>query len=129
MIGPRPSKQTAADERHARELVKNRDEGLCVRCGRPGTNFDHRKGRGRGGRWEAANGQTLCGSGTTGCHGWVTSHPAEALEHGFDVPGYAHPELWPAYRVGLGFVLYDNTGGFQLISDATARLLTEGQVG
>jgi len=129
MIGPRPSKQTAADERRARALVKNRDQGLCVRCGLPGNNFDHRKGRGRGGRWAASNGQTLCGSGTTGCHGWRTMNPAQALEDGFDVPGYARPELWPARRHGVGWVLYDDEGGFEPIAAATARLLTEGQVG
>lgn len=29
---------------------------------------------------------TLCGSGTTGCHGWVEAHPAWATAHGWSVP-------------------------------------------
>lgn len=34
----------------------------------------------------------LCGSGTTGCHGWVESHRAVALEEGF----LLHAEQDPA---------------------------------
>ena len=38
--------------------------------------------------WEdsPANLVVLCGSGTTGCHGWVESHRAEARELGYLVP-------------------------------------------
>lgn len=98
MIEPKLPKQTAADERRARAAVKERDQGMCVRCGGPGTNWDHRKNRSQGGRWEASNGQTLCGSGTTGCHGFVTQNPAAAVLEGFTVPSWARPELWPAWR-------------------------------
>jgi len=31
---------------------------------------------------------TLCGSGTTGCHGWVEHHPKAAQAHGWSVARY-----------------------------------------
>lgn len=138
MITQRPTKQTAADERKARALVTERDSGVCVKCGRVhpihGVNWDHRKNRSQGGRWEASNGQLLCGSGTTGCHGWVTSHPKEALAEGWTVPGWADPRVWPARRWAADswgirravWVLYDNHGGFTVISDEDAARRMEG---
>lgn len=132
MIGPKTPKQTPADERRARAAVKERDQGLCVRCGRPGNNWDHRKNRSQGGRWEATNGQTLCGSGTTGCHGWRTQNPAPALLEGFAVPSWERPELWPAWRFDVqSWVLYfdapDEDGRWwREITQATADLLMSG---
>lgn len=100
MIGQRPPKQTAADERRARAAVKLRDNDRCARCRRPkpALNFDHRLPRGRGGRWTAANGQLLCGSGTTGCHGWKTENPEEATARGYTVPTGIDPTAWPVRR-------------------------------
>lgn len=136
MIAPKLEKQTKADERVARALVTLRDEGMCVRCRRVGavTNFDHRKNRSQGGRWSAANGQTLCGTGTTGCHGFVTSHPALAYVEGWGVPGWADPTSYPAARylptkhgtVRAAFVLYDDDGGWVEITEQEARERMEG---
>lgn len=128
MIGPKEPKQTKADERRARAALKERDQGTCVRCGGPGTNWDHRKNRSQGGRWAASNGQTLCGSGTTGCHGFVTQNPINAVFEGFAVPGYAHPELWPAWRINVGWVIYfdapdDDGNWWQTISESTAEFI------
>jgi len=128
MIGPKEPKQTPADERKARTDLAERDKGLCVRCGRPGNNWDHRKNRSQGGRWAASNGQTLCGSGTVGCHGWVTQNPTFAVLDGFAVPGYARPELWPAWRKDAGWVIYfdapdDDGNWWQTISESTAEFI------
>ncbi len=130
MIAPKLPKQTAADERVARDIVNGRDEGICVRCRRAGvpTNWDHRQNRSQLGRWRAANGQLLCGSGTTGCHGWKTSNPKAATEEGYSVPSWVDPAEWPARRyfptpfgtVRLGWCLYDDDGGVTEISDAEA---------
>lgn len=78
--------------------VRERDLGRCARCGhadisRPLTS-QHRVGRGMGGSradWinQPQNLLTLCGSGTTGCHGWVEHHPREAQAHGWAVSRYA----------------------------------------
>lgn len=38
-----------------------------------------------------ANLITLCGSGTTGCHGWVEHHPAEAKALGLSVSRWSYP--------------------------------------
>lgn len=98
MIGPKAPKPTPVEERQARAAVKGRDGGRCVRCGGLANNFDHRRNSSQGGQIVASNGQLLCGTGTTGCHGWKTSHPAEAIATGYAVPGYADPAFWPAAR-------------------------------
>ena len=127
-IAQRPPKQTRADEINARELVNLRDRGVCVSCGTVhplfGVNFDHRKNRSQGGIWSASNGQLLCGSGTVGCHGYMTQHPAEAIREGWAVPSYANPAEWPARRMVHGhliWVLYDDGGGWVEISEAEAK--------
>lgn len=80
----------------ARLIFTIRDGERCFRCARrlrwEGRGIEwsmhHRRPRGAGGTslaWVgmAANALTLCGSGTTGCHGWVESHRTEALELGY----------------------------------------------
>ena len=59
----------------------------CVRCGARATNWHHRLNRSQGGPDDAFNLVPLCGSGTTGCHGWVTLHPSEAEAVGLHVRG------------------------------------------
>lgn len=73
-----------------RNLIRERDGGMCRRCGRRGTNVQHRIGRGSGGSKRAVVNDpsalvTLCGSGTTECHGEITEHPAEAYETGWAI--------------------------------------------
>ena len=73
-----------------RRQVADRDKGRCLRCGMRGTNIQHRIGRGAGGTSRPeVNGLaalvTLCGSGTTGCHGHITEHPTEAYETGWAI--------------------------------------------
>lgn len=135
-MGPRLMKQTARDERTARTQVTERDGGLCVRClrGDP-TNFDHRKNRSQGGLWSASNGQLLCGSGTTGCHGWVTVHPHQAIIDGWAVPGWADPAEYPAARwfptplntLRKGWVLLDDMGAVLEVDAAEAELRMTGR--
>jgi hypothetical protein len=109
------------------EKIVARDQGKCVRCGRHVAHLQrgwawsihHRRPRGSGGTslaWvdQAANGIILCGSGTTGCHGWVEKNRRAAIDAGYlisalglsvaeDIP--LHPEL-------LGFVYLTNDGGW-----------------
>ncbi|WP_382307333.1 hypothetical protein [Herbiconiux sp. UC225_62] len=77
-----------------RQGVLNRDRNMCQRCGRTlglGANLQHRRARGRGGRGDGVsvnfpeNLLSLCGSGTTGCHGWVTAHPRLSDANGWSV--------------------------------------------
>lgn|GEM_PF-740775 len=76
----------------------------CENCGT--NNFDfgisihHRKPRGMGGTKKTeindpSNLLLLCGSGTTGCHGWIESHRTESYEKGLLVKQNDNPEEIP----------------------------------
>ncbi|GLU91318.1 HNH endonuclease [Agromyces sp. NBRC 114283] len=130
MIGPKLARPTPAEERDAYELATLRDSDTCQRCRRAqGTNRDHRKNRSQGGHTVASNLQLLCGTGTTGCHGWVTSHPADAVADGWAVPGWADWREWPARRwvpgpwgaLRLAWVLYDDEGAWVEIPEYEAH--------
>ncbi|QZN86929.1 HNH endonuclease [Cellulomonas sp. C5510] len=84
--------------------VVERDRGTCVRCGRPvdlsargiAWSVHHRRPRGMGGSRNpavsaASNALTLCGSGTTGCHGAVESDRDAARRQGYLVPQWRDP--------------------------------------
>ena len=78
-----------------RLVFEVRDNESCFYCGQGllwhqrGMSWSahHRKPRGAGGTsnpeiGKASNCVILCGSGTTGCHGWVETHRALASEYG-----------------------------------------------
>jgi hypothetical protein len=83
-------------------LVLHRDGYRCVRCSAPiegprGEDWSahHRKPRGRGGDNSPSNIVALCGSGTTGCHGFVESYRAEAYVKGWLVHTHHDPVRVP----------------------------------
>lgn len=98
--------------------VLERDLNSCRRClvhlSVRGYSIHHRQGR-RGVDANAlANVVLLCGSGTTGCHGWAHAHPEKAYASG-----------WMVRRTGL-----DDPEGIPLV-DITGRLFgltNDGQV-
>lgn len=72
----------------ARAAILEAGHGRCVGCGRQDVTTQHRRARGMGGTSSAAigsvaNGVPLCGSGTTGCHGWAEHHPDDAALMGW----------------------------------------------
>lgn len=71
------------NESRCRDVVSERCGDRCERCGAPQYTCHHRWKRSHGGPWEPANIVALCGSGTTGCHGWVEANPAAAIRLGF----------------------------------------------
>lgn len=87
------ARRTSPDAETVR-LVRERDDWRCARCGGWGPlSTQHRVARGMGGsRWPGINLPsnliTLCGSGTTGCHGWVEHHPGWARAHGWSVSAH-----------------------------------------
>lgn len=94
-----------------RTQVYERDQ-WCRRCGRSGGPFSihHRKGRRS---HDLSNLVLLCGTGTTGCHGYITEHPAEAYDTGWCVHRLSDddPEQIPLTDLhGRQFFLTD-TGG------------------
>ena len=83
------SKRTAS-------VIFDRDHGRCFRCGEfvwsgergASWSLHHRRPRGAGGSsvdWVnlPSNGVILCGTGTTGDHGWAESHREDARALGF----------------------------------------------
>ena len=83
------------------DQVLARDGLRCVRCGRRidmgDFSIHHRRPRKMGGTRDETinrcdNLVTLCGTGTTGCHGWVESHRAAAYALGLLV--HSHHFSW-----------------------------------
>jgi 5-methylcytosine-specific restriction endonuclease McrA len=83
-----------------RREVLERDGWTCVRCGVDVSgayvySIHHRKLRSQGGPNTPENLITLCGTGTTFCHGYVHAHPEEAYEAGWLVRAWLRPEDVP----------------------------------
>lgn len=81
-----------------RDTVAARSRGVCEAaisavCLGPATNMHHRRRRNIPPAHTVPNLLHLCGSGTTGCHGWITEHPAASKhqEAGWIVPSTADP--------------------------------------
>lgn len=104
-----------------RACIRERAGGFCERCGIRTVNdysIQHRKARGMGGTSDVAkarpsNGAWLCGSATTGCHGWVESHPNLAAREGFRVAQDEEPTMVPMLVRSRVWVLLDDDGGYQ----------------
>lgn len=129
-----PDRRDTGPSAAVRRMVLERSAGWCERCGTALHNGDqwiaphsihHRRPRGMGGTTDPATNSVvnlllLCGTGTTGCHGWVESHRAEAIAHGYlvaqsDAPGYI-PVLIasPAFIAHAPTLMYLTTdGGYQ----------------
>lgn len=96
-----------------RKLVMERDRYSCVVCGqtvinRPGS-IQHRRPRGSGGSRKADTNSpqnliVLCGTGTTGCHGWAESNRTEAFDAGWLVHAWENPAEVPVALSGIGVV-------------------------
>jgi hypothetical protein len=68
--------------------VDTREQQRCIRCGKwvESNGSRHHRQRRRDGGHSVANLVLLCGSGTTGCHGQVHSHPVYARATGYIIP-------------------------------------------
>ena len=92
-----------------------RDQWRCVRCGKfvLGDYSVHHRILGDRANMRAANLLTLCGSGTTGCHGWVHANPKQARADGYIVSKHTRVAL------ELAPVLYHQPGreGWFVIDD------------
>lgn len=97
-----------------RDLVYVRDGFACCLCGATyPLNLHHRRTAGMGGtrRPEShagANLMVLCGSGSTGCHGWVTENPDLARQRGYVVRQHANPADVPVIVHGVWSWLCDD---------------------
>lgn len=113
---PGPSRESC-------DIVDARDRYACTRCGRSLASTHgsrhHRQLR-RHGDHSPANLVLLCGSGTTGCHGWAHGNPASARSEGFIVPGWCDARKVPVGTI-WGWRVLRVDGTFDEISDAEAR--------
>lgn len=107
---------------YARSAIDGENRQCEVRildvCLGRGMNFQHRKNKSQGGLWLPSNGIDVCGSGTTGCHGWIHANPTAAVEKGWTVPSWADPAEVPVLlhtlHYGHDWVLLDEDGCYAL---------------
>lgn len=115
-----------------RDDIVDRAGRRCERCGRyirdgARASLHHRKLRSQGGTDTHAGLVLLCGSGTTGCHGWVHANPAQAQELGLIVPSWADVAEVPITTPRGTFYLGPH--GYQPVADRpTAPPLTVHQL-
>ncbi|PJM79984.1 HNH endonuclease [Bifidobacterium scaligerum] len=102
-----------------RRLVLARDGYRCVACGRSvdgvwsGYSIHHRHLRSHPfpGLHSPSNLITLCGSGTTGCHGEAHQNRVLAQRMGWIIPMWnEHPESSPVRDARRGWMLLDDEG-------------------
>jgi hypothetical protein len=103
------------------DAVWERDASRCFRCQRllhrnhGGYSIHHRLPGGMGGDktpayWRLSRVVLLCGSGTTGCHGWVERNRPAAEGQGFIVRHGADPAVRPINRWQREWVILDDEG-------------------
>jgi hypothetical protein len=116
-------------EQVARRIVHEREGGRCGICRRPATNWCHRTAKGQGGLWLPSNGILLCGSGTTGCHGWCHHNPVAANAGGWIVQTGEVPSTVPVWlnprTLYPGWWLLDDDGMFGYTDRHDTPLLPE----
>ena len=104
-----------------RLLVMSRSAFHCERCGKrlgegEHVSVHHRTPRGMGGSHDErlnlmSNLMALCGSGTTGCHGWIEHNREEARQNGWLVSRGTDASTIPALVRGV-LVYLNNEGGY-----------------
>ncbi|HEY5785857.1 MAG TPA: hypothetical protein VIT65_13870 [Microlunatus sp.] len=82
-------------ENHCRDIVAQRSGGRCEAvidyvCTGIAESMHHRRKHGR--VWKPSNVIHVCGSGTTGCHGWIEAHPEKAHSLGLWLWDYEDPD-------------------------------------
>lgn len=104
----RSKRRDATRYAQARAEVFERSQGRCEAqiegvCAGRGTNAHHKHMSGQGGPDTPENLLWVCGSGTTGCHGWIHANPREAVELGLLVSSFSPaPGLVSVEKVNRG---------------------------
>lgn len=92
----------------SRALVRNREMGLCARCGGRGAEWHHRRSRSVRDEHQhcACNGVWLCKT----CHSWAHANPFDARSVGMIVSRYKSPTESPIWTADYGWVMFDCHG-------------------
>lgn len=90
----RSKRRSRARYNKARAEVIERSSGRCEAavegvCKVRGTNAHHKHMSGQGGPDTPENLLWVCGSGTTGCHGWIHANPEAATALGLLVSSFS----------------------------------------
>lgn len=107
-----------------KDAVFDRDR-WCLRCGKApvkregGYSIHHLTFRSHGVDNSVEAQILLCGSGTTGCHGWVHAHPAKARAAGWIRSGNASTD--PGEQPVMVALSSGRFGWFVLLPDGTRR--------
>lgn len=108
-----------------RHMFYEREHEACFYCRRGlswqlrgsmlagGWSVHHRRGRGKQ-TVSYPHGVVLCGTGTTGCHGWVTEHPALAREYGLSLSRLATTDEFQPAAVRIR----DEAGRWWLLTES-----------
>jgi len=120
-LKPRRSPGPRSAEKYGRGLVSARSDGVCEIqvpgvCLGAASVFSHRKRRSQSSpaeKWSAVNGLAGCGSGTTGCEGYLTAHGSDpkVRANGWTVHPSVDPGRVPVKRRGV-FVWLSESGDF-----------------
>ena len=119
---PKKSRRKTGASDDIRMTVMARAQFKCERCGQSVQNIPvsvhHRRPRAMGGtkRLETnypSNLMVLCGTGTSGCHGYLESHRTEAMDYGFIVPQYEMPSNVAVKTYIYGWVFLDDEGSLR----------------
>ncbi|GGL27518.1 HNH endonuclease [Phycicoccus endophyticus] len=117
-----------------RELIIQRDAHRCARCSAlllsAPHSIHHRKPRGAGGTRDhrsidPRNGVLVCGTGTTGCHGWIESHRAAAYATGWLLRSYDQLDKPLITLDGHAIYLTDDGGRSEVLAAWTTEAARE----
>lgn len=104
-------------ERSCRQVVAERSEGLCEKCGSGGgLEKAHRIARSQGGKWDPSNVLDLCHD----CHHGNHAEPQIAYDHGWHLRGHVEDTtvVRALLRKGwsVGWALLDDKGGYEWVN-------------
>ena len=118
----KPSKRSLGVSQAIRNEVLRRSNFRCEKCGihlAEGFYYSihHRTPRGMGGTREKrlnlpSNLVAICGSGTTGCHGWIEHNRSEAEDAGWLVSRYQECAEVPLFIYGVGWRYLTDEGDY-----------------
>lgn len=117
------SRRKTGATQEVRQAVIARALFRCERCGdalSSAMSIHHRRPRGMGGTKRIETNYTsnllaLCGTGTSGCHGWIENNRQEAYENGWLVSQRDEPTQVAVKSFLYGWVYLDDEGGLRRV--------------